>query len=76
MAAARGRQVIALRELLRLMRVGQARLSVAYHLQDLERAKTGLAKSYAALDRAEAELAIHDAEPARVIPSFLLKEPT
>jgi hypothetical protein len=58
-------------ELLRLIRVGQCRLSVAYHLGDLERAKTGLAKSYDALDRAEAELAIHETEPTVEPPVFL-----
>ena len=63
--------MIALRELLRLMRVGQARLSVAYHLQDLERAKTGLAKSFAALDRAEADLTIHNNAPTVDPPTFL-----
>lgn len=63
--------MIAIRELLRLIRVGQCRLSVAYHLHDLERAKSGLAKSYDALDRAEAELAIHSGEPTIEPPMFL-----
>ena len=48
------------REMLRILRAAQCRLSVAYHLQDLERAKEGLARSFAALDAAEAEVMIHD----------------
>lgn len=63
-------------DFLRLLRYGQARLSVAYHLHDLDRARAGLAKAYAAHDAALAELHIHalplhDSE--RPIPASLLK---
>ena len=42
----------ALLDFARLIRYAQARASVAYHLRDLERARAGLAKAYAARDAA------------------------
>jgi len=64
-----------LRELLLTLRYGQARLSIAYHLHDIERAKAGLAKAYAAHDTAAAELTLLELEasPPRDIPARLFK---
>jgi len=64
------------RDLLRLLHVARCRLCVAYHLQDLERAKVGLARSFAAPDAAEADLAIHDQQErsSDAPPMYLLKE--
>lgn len=50
----------ALLDFARLIRYAQARASVAYHLRDLERARAGLAKAYAAHDAALADLRAHE----------------
>lgn len=61
-------------EVVRLVQYAQARMAVAYHLWELERVRTGLAKAYTAHDRAQAALRVHDA-PMRnsEAPTFLLK---
>lgn len=56
----------AIADFLRLVRYAQARMSVAYHHRDLERARSGLAKAYAAHDAALADLRAH--EGAATIP--------
>jgi hypothetical protein len=61
-------------ELLRIIRFGQAKLSVAYHLQDIERSKRGLAKAFDAYDAAKAALDHHDAaDPAPEPPLYLIR---
>jgi len=60
-------------ELLLLIRFGQARLSIAYHLQDIERAKSGLAKAFSAYDDAKAALEVFDTEEAPAPPAYLLR---
>jgi uncharacterized small protein (DUF1192 family) len=65
-----------LRDLLRLLRLAQAQMSVAYYQRDIERSKCGLAKAFAARDAALAAVRIHevpqrDSEP----PRYLLKQP-
>lgn len=64
-----------LRELLLLMRFGQAKLSVAYHLQDIDRSKRGLAKAFDSYDAARAALEIfeRDGQHRPPPPRFLLK---
>ena len=56
----------ALADFLRLLRYAQARMAVAYHHRDLERARSGLAKAYSAHDAALADLRAH--EGAATIP--------
>lgn len=48
------------REFLRLLRYAQATASVRYQLWALEQARSGLAKSYDAYDKARAAILIHD----------------
>lgn len=56
----------AIADFVRLLRYAQARMAVAYHHRDLERARVGLAKAYAAHDAALADLRAH--EGAATIP--------
>lgn len=67
--------MIPFHKLLLLLRLGQARLSVAYHLQDIERSKLGLAKAFAAYDEAQTALGLLDCDDAQRLepPTFLLK---
>lgn len=62
-----------LSELLRLIRYAQARMSVAYHQRDLERAREGLAKAYAAHDAALADLRANEYPPTQDPPQSLLR---
>lgn len=64
----------AVRELCSAIRLHQAKLSVAYHMHAVERAKTGLARALHAEDEARAEFYRHTRlEETGLIPSFLLK---
>jgi len=65
-----------IRELLLLIRFGQARLSVAYYLQDIDRAKAGLAKAFTAYDDAKAALGTFEVEDQPTPPTFLLRNRT
>jgi hypothetical protein len=61
-------------EFMRLIRYGQASMSVKYYDEAVDRAKQGLALALAARDAAHAEVRIN--EPAPTLPAFLLKKPT
>lgn len=69
------RQRQALRELVRIIRVGQCQACVWWNAHALDRARTDLAKAYSALDAARADLVIHDhaGHQQREVPAFLRK---